>query len=550
MKNMKNSLLFCSRCYHRLVKLLFGITSVCLLLTSLVCTNYLDLEERSYLSWDPIPFQGLILLAAILLCRVPDLRRERPTPKPAWLRWAVLLLAGLAGILWVLSTRFLPFADPSLTAKVTEHLILQDYSDLQPGGYLSAYPHQCGLVLFHWVLTWLFQSRAALAFQLLNVCAYVVVLWCLGEFCLLLGRGHGWCLTATILGALFLPGLLYTTFVYGTLPGLALSCLACLWAIRFSRDGKWPAGILCAGAILAAILFKSNYQIFGIGIILYLLFRFAATGKWENLLLAAVLLPLVLFGGMLPVVILERKTGYSLRSGCTTLSWVVMGLGLGDGSRAPGWWDGYNTDTYALANYDPAVQKALVMQELGVRLRALRAPGYALSFFSQKTASQWADPLFESLWINQMMQAYTMLKTGLAQGDFPGFVNALLSPGGSYILARIFNVFQTLLYGGLLLNVCVPEETTEEESLLRVIFLGGFLFHLVWEAKGQYTLPYFLLAFPLALNGYRRLARADSSRLSRCLFLPALTVIAGLAVSLCLSAPLHSALQAYLAFLS
>lgn len=549
MSDLNHTLQFCHRFYHRLVAVLFGLAVVCLLLTSLVCTNFMDIGEQSYLSWDPIPFQGLVLLGAILLCRMVPGSGLRSAP-PVWLRWAVLLLAGCAGVLWVTATRFRLYADASLTADVTAHLMMRNNVDLEPGGYLSTYPHQSGLVLFHWVLNRLFRDNAIPAFRLLNVCAYVVVLWCLGEFCILLELGDGWCLGATVLGALFLPGLLYTTFVYGTLAGLALSMLACLWAIRFSRDGRWYSGLLCAGGLLAAIILKSNYQIFGIGVILYLLFRFFHTRSPKNLLLALLLIPLVLFGGMLPILILERKTGCSLRSGCTTLSWVVMGLGLGDGSRAPGWWDAYNTDSYALANYDPAVQKELVLQELGVRLRALKDPGFALSFFSRKTASQWADPLFQSVWLNQRMRDYTMLITGRTPEAFPGFVSALLSPGGSYSLARMFNVFQTLLYGGLVLSVCVPGKPSEEETLLRVIFLGGFLFHLFWEAKGQYTLPYYLLVFPLALMGYRRLAHADKHRLVRCLSLPVATILLGLAISLLLSAPLHGELGAYLALLS
>ena len=38
-----------------------------------------------------------------------------------------------------------------------------------------------------------------------------------------------------------------------------------------------------------------------------------------------------------------------------------------------------------------------------------------------------------------------------------------------------------------------------------MILVGGFLFHLVWEAKGQYTLPYMVLVIPLAVEGWRTL---------------------------------------------
>lgn len=36
---------------------------------------------------------------------------------------------------------------------------------------------------------------------------------------------------------------------------------------------------------------------------------------------------------------------------------------------------------------------------------------------------------------------------------------------------------------------------------LALIFIGGFVFHIFWEGKGQYTIPYFVLLFPYAVMG-------------------------------------------------
>ena len=52
------------------------------------------------------------------------------------------------------------------------------------------------------------------------------------------------------------------------------------------------------------------------------------------------------------------------------------------------------------------------------------------------------------------------------------------------------------------------ENITNEDCLLTTIFIGGFLFHTFWEAKGQYTLPYFTLLIPLAIQGYGIAVRA------------------------------------------
>ena len=40
-----------------------------------------------------------------------------------------------------------------------------------------------------------------------------------------------------------------------------------------------------------------------------------------------------------------------------------------------------------------------------------------------------------------------------------------------------------------------------------IIFIGGFLFHLIWEAKCQYTITYFVLLIPYSVKGYIDLSK-------------------------------------------
>ena len=42
---------------------------------------------------------------------------------------------------------------------------------------------------------------------------------------------------------------------------------------------------------------------------------------------------------------------------------------------------------------------------------------------------------------------------------------------------------------------------------LILIFIGGFLFHILWEAKSRYILPYIVILIPVAsiyINKYKR----------------------------------------------
>lgn len=48
-------------------------------------------------------------------------------------------------------------------------------------------------------------------------------------------------------------------------------------------------------------------------------------------------------------------------------------------------------------------------------------------------------------------------------------------------------------------------------AVLPLTFIGGFIFHLFWEGKCQYTLPYFMLLLPLSIIGFYSMAKKLSS---------------------------------------
>lgn len=47
------------------------------------------------------------------------------------------------------------------------------------------------------------------------------------------------------------------------------------------------------------------------------------------------------------------------------------------------------------------------------------------------------------------------------------------------------------------------EEKEAGELLLLTTVLGGFFFHILWEAKSQYIWTYFILLIPTAAGGIR-----------------------------------------------
>lgn len=87
--------------------------------------------------------------------------------------------------------------------------------------------------------------------------------------------------------------------------------------------------------------------------------------------------------------------------------------------------------------------------------------------------------------------------------DIPEQLQAVSAPVGSWHMSRLLNYLHIwILFGAALLIFSGKEELSPEMLLLMTVFVGGFVFHAFWEAKGQYTLPYFVLLIPLAVQGY------------------------------------------------
>lgn len=103
---------------------------------------------------------------------------------------------------------------------------------------------------------------------------------------------------------------------------------------------------------------------------------------------------------------------------------------------------------------------------------------------------------------------------------FSGLGSFLLIGRGSEILLRYENVFQTVVYllalVGLigLIHSMMREKAIGDHAsqiyarvLVCASFIGGFLCYLFWEAKGIYTLPFFILLLPVAAYGIQSLIR-------------------------------------------
>lgn len=415
------------------------------------------------------------------------------------------------GTAYVLMTQLSPGSDPAKVYEIAMQWRQGDFSAFGEGEYLFRYPFQSGIVLFFYLLSFLFGEGNYVGIQLVNVICLAVIYGLLARLFPLFGdvekpgggkfRGLQTAVYLCLLA--WMPLTFYVTYLYGILPGMALSLGAVYFALRYlsaRQYGYIVAASLCMG--LATVI-KMNCLIYLIAIACFLIYDavdllFLTKGehrrKWAVSLLFVVCMSLsVMFCGRLNDRLVEQITGQELGEGEVMLSWIVMGLQ--EAPLGPGGYNGYIGDVFTAHHYDTERIAETSMKDLHKIIKKMveNPLDEGVPFLARKTAFQWNDPTFICL---------DRTRGRRSAVEMPLWLKSLIDGRGSVYLSIVLNYMQTLVLICALLYVLLRWRSQSLYELMGiVIFLGGFLFHMFWESSASYTIPYFVLLIPYAVCG-------------------------------------------------
>lgn len=426
-------------------------------------------------------------------------------------RRGLLIITGLAALVWVVSSQLIPFSDQFTVQDEVRKLHMRDWSAFQAGEYFFRYPNQLGLLLLSYLFSFVFGSQNYLAFQLFNAAGLVLLLRELSELCACFRFRRAVQLFVVLEGLLFFPLILYCSYVYGTILGLAAVLFAVRLECRFFQKGNVGDALLCAGSMMLALLLKSNFQIFFVGMLLASLVESCRTGNLRVLLCPGLLILALLISGALPRVFFEHLTGAALNQPMSAWGWIAMGL-TESGWTGPGAWTGLGYRLYEAAGFQTEAHALLSKERVFARLAYFWAnKGDAFRFFTLKLAYEWNEPSFQSFWSVAVVSP---------AGTPPAWVGFLTGWKGSDLCCRYLNVLQTIHLVGTCFYVILFQKEHNGPEILRLllplIFVGGFIFYLFWESGPRYTIIFYVLLFPFAAAGFDRAVRF-SLRIMSCL---------------------------------
>ena len=281
----------------------------------------------------------------------------------------------------------------------------------------------------------------------------------------------------------FFPLIMLSTFIYGDIPSLALCLFATYFMMKYTETKKIKYPIYSSIFTMFAYMMRMNSLIFIIATIIYLvlnLFKDITHKVWkENVINIAIIIIYVCIS-ILPASFIQdyylNKYNMDTDEEYPTISYFLMAME--ESWRGYGW---YNEDRgeFALKNIDKA--KVEYVDEIKNRLKYFsKNKRYAFDFYVKKLASMWTE------------NTYSSVRSNIIGENDP---------------IENFSVPITFYEKTILIVICLcscifliqnRKNLSIDIIFLITIFIGGFSFHILWEAKSRYIIPYIVVLIPVA----------------------------------------------------
>lgn len=487
--------------YKGTVIALFFMFASGLLILNFITTSKVtgDLFSRYFYCADNyiVNIAGIIILTALAVFLARDGRLAAFLEKTDYKKASLILVALIffEGVIWVFASNRDPSYDSLVIQRAVYEQSLGEYSYFDPGSYMDIYPNQAGLYLMSILFSKIFGVMNFRALGAADALFIALSYRSLAAIAGLWGMSRSKRLFILFTGVIFFPFFLYTNYIYGFIAGLFFAVSSMELMIRYQNgDKKIILPVLSVILMILAIAAKNNYAIFAIGLAIWVFIKSLRNKNKLNILFTLLLLVSYLAATIFPVLIIRRMSGRAFDQGTSPLGFVVMGL-QGNSQNLAGGYDGYNPFSYVDAGYNTAVHKEMASERISEIVKGYgEDPLQALNFFSRKMIHQWSDPVYRSYQHNQF-SAY--------DSSMSPWAYSFLKPGVQNVFTSLMDLFQLALYGGCVIFIFNFRkiENIEDKLLFPTIFIGGFLFHLVWEIQSRYALPYVFILFPCAIEG-------------------------------------------------
>ncbi len=483
---------------------------------NILFTASLDANEHITISINNIGYiLGLILLGILILIGTNYLDKWLNDNPKKWktVLKEILLIIALAiyisfSIIWVVERmpgiggdqiHVSNFAQTIYRDNPDEFLPNLTYAGIPLKDYIQGYKQQIPLAFVYNIFFRIIHTDFIFSLRGLNIVANLFIVLALYKIAKQLSKKRKTnkiLLLVLILTFISMPML--ATFIYGDLPGLALSLWGVYYIMKYTETKKVRYLLISSAFSAFGYMMRMNSLIFIIATVIYLIMDWFGSKKKEEIsndkklvsmkktkdrwLGAAMILVFIVIS-IVPAMLVENyyMNKYDMDKSKAYPKVGHILLGMEESHRANGW---YREDIGETALKDPQGVKEEYKGRIRDRLiYFLKNPGYTLKFYTDKITSMWAENTYSAVMNNK-------------SGDDDKIVN-MIEPLTFY--QKVLLIITTLC--SLVVLLQNRKDMPLEILFLITIFIGGFAFHILWEAKSRYIIPYIVALIPVASVG-------------------------------------------------
>lgn len=418
---------------------------------------------------------------------------------------SILIIYVLLQILWINKINAFPSYDQERVYDTAVLMYEGRTEDMLKSEYLEKYPQQITLATLYVGIFKMFNSTNILILQYINAIANAVTILAIILISNQLGKKYQTNKIRTMLISIsFLTLPLLSTFIYGDILSIPMCMFAIYFIMKYSESTKIRFAIISMILMAAAYISRMNNLIYIIALTIYLCLDILKIEQKsiQEILKKIVIIILFVVVSMLPARVIKSYWQHKLQlekeNKFPTMGFVYMGMQ--EGERAKGW---YNQEA-ELGFKDHEVAEKTYKIKIQERINHfISHPMYFIEFYAKKTASMWAENTYASLWYNkghnfgivgmeETIEEKAMLAYQTRETD--KMVDSLMNSVQIWQKAIVLIIFSWTI----LVLVKYRKNLSNEILLLVTVFIGGFLFHTIWEAKSRYIISYIVVLIPIS----------------------------------------------------
>lgn len=483
----------------------FGITFLIIItILNIIFTAYLDSKEHITINFNTFIYVICLIILGVFLYFVTKLinnylykdenSKLKQNNRKFFFSFSIVLYV-IFNIVWIIFVRppivgdqihACNLAQTFYRGNLTEFLLDMTYANIPLSEYMQAYHQQISLSFAFSILFRIIHFDSYGILRVLNIISNLFIVIGLYKISNHLSKkytSNKVLLLTLILTFITIPML--ANFIYGDFPSLSLCLFSVYFMMRYVESKKIAYPIMASIFTSIAYMMRMNSLIFIIATVIYLLLNLFNKGflkkTFKENLFKTFIIVIYICISIFPASLVKNYylNKYNLDSSkeYPNISYFLMAME--EGPRGNGWYNETRGE-YALKNPENAKKEylELIKERISYFSKNL---GYTFDFYTKKIASMWTENTYSAIRNNTTMENSSIIENMIEPLTF--YQKALLI---LICICSLIALFQN------------RKSLSLDILFLITIFIGGFSFHILWEAKSRYIIPYIVVLIPIA----------------------------------------------------